>query len=181
MSEDPVGQPGQAPESTEEPKWRHSNLSRNALVVLVIPITTFVVGFVIARVLPPFVLDDLFWRDFLSGPPVTGIFALIAAVVAFAAAKHSAKVARRNAEEQEWWNRAEWALKMAASDNGLQRVAGLTAISVMISGPKQREDALLLEVAVAIEKYSPENDVDATGNSVDNGKEGGESHGVQKT
>ena len=56
------------------------------------------------------VVDESFVRDFWTGPPAAGIFALIGAGLAYGAATVAARVSRRSAERQEWWDRAKWAL-----------------------------------------------------------------------
>ncbi|MCW4466528.1 hypothetical protein OK351_13600 [Glutamicibacter sp. MNS18] len=98
--------------------------TRPAMLVLLM----FTVGFILARVLPPFILDDPFWRAFWSGPPAAGIFAVIAASLAYAAAIHSATVARTNAEADAFWKQAEWSLNLALSDASTERAIGLASI-----------------------------------------------------
>ena len=56
------------------------------------------------------IVDEEFVRDFWTGPPAAGIFALIGAGLAYGAATVAARVSRRSAERQEWWDRAKWAL-----------------------------------------------------------------------
>lgn len=48
---------------------------------------------------------------------MAGVFAVIAAVIAFTPAIRSTKIARENAAREQWWNRAQWALGLAASDD----------------------------------------------------------------
>lgn len=43
-------------------------------------------GATIGRMFPPFVVVEPFWRQFLSGPPVAGLFALGGAGIAYGAA-----------------------------------------------------------------------------------------------
>lgn len=79
------------------------------------------VGIIVGRLFPPFVLDEGFWRSFITSAGFGGVMAVIAAAIAYAAARHSAKSARAQAEEdrkqrklsdrkEQWWARAEWAL-----------------------------------------------------------------------
>jgi hypothetical protein len=93
---------------------------------VVLTALAFVSGFAVARVLPPFIMDDPFWRDFWSGPPAAGIFAVVAAFFAYSAAVHSASVTKRNAEADEFWKQAEWALNLAISDSSTKRAVGLS-------------------------------------------------------
>ena len=95
---------------------------------------------------PPFVLDDPFWRQFWSGPPAAGIFALLGAGIAFAAARVAARTARRSAERQEWWDRAEWALNLARSRTGADRDLGLRTLAV----PQNDATATELQMIIAV-------------------------------
>lgn len=97
----------------------------------------FVAGFILARILPPFIMDDPFWRSFWSGPPAAGIFAVVAAAFAYAAAVHSAGVAKETAVKESARKQAEWAIDMALSDSSTRRMAGLSFIYVLMgkSGP----------------------------------------------
>lgn len=63
-------------------------------------------GAVLRGLLPPFVVDAPFWRAFLSGPPAAGLFAVLAAGIAFYPAYRSTRIARENAAREQWWNRA---------------------------------------------------------------------------
>lgn len=106
-----------------------------------------VAGALVRGMLPPFVLDDPFWRAFFSGPPAAGIFAVVAAVVAYAAAVKGARTARLGAERQEWWNRAEWALTLARSDDEVDRRLGLRALKVLAPEATKTEYEMVLAVA----------------------------------
>lgn len=63
-------------------------------------------GAVLRGLLPPFVVDAPFWRAFLSGPPAAGLFAVLAAGIAFYPACRSTRIARENVAREQWWNRA---------------------------------------------------------------------------
>ena len=108
------------------------------------------VGAVVRGLLPPFVVDEGFWRDFLTGPPAAGLFALVGAGVAYAAARVAARTARRGAERQEWWNRAEWALNLARSDKQVDRLIGLRALEALTDEATQTEYALILAVTTEV-------------------------------
>jgi hypothetical protein len=101
------------------------------------------IGWISRGFFPPFVLDDPFWRDFFTGPPAGGLFALAGAVIAFLAANIAARVSRRSAERQEWWDRAEWALNLAMSDKGSDRDIGLAAIEVILTDATTTEAAMV--------------------------------------
>ncbi|WP_156388379.1 MULTISPECIES: hypothetical protein [unclassified Rhodococcus (in: high G+C Gram-positive bacteria)] len=101
--------------------------------VIVLAIGAAVVGALVGRCLPPFVLDSPFWREFWTGPPAAGLFAVAGAIIAFAAAWFTSNTARQAARRDEWWDRAEWALNLAMSDNGSDRDVGLAAIEVVLT------------------------------------------------
>lgn len=124
-----------------------------------------VAGAIIGRLFPPFVLDDPFWRDFWSGPPVAGIFALGGAGIAYGAALLGAKTSRTAAKRQEWWDRAEWALTLARSDKYVDRIIGLEALTALSSEATRTEYRLILAVTEAVsgegvESRDPVGDVD---------------------
>lgn len=122
-------------------------------------------GFVLRSFLPPFVLDDPFWRDVLSGPPVAGLFALVGAGVAFAAAAIAARTAkeaaavtaqtskdaahvaattsRENARRQEWWDRTEWALSQVMSTDPVARTIGLETAVLLTAEATTAEAAMI--------------------------------------
>lgn len=79
----------------------------------------------------PFVIDDPFWRDFLTGPPAAGAFALAGAIVAYVAARTAASTAKRSALRNEWWDRTEWALTQVMSDDEDARNVGMAALDVL--------------------------------------------------
>lgn len=110
----------------------------------------FAVGAAVGRLLPPFVIDQGFWRDFLTGPPAAGVFALAGAGVAYGAARIGARTARAAARRQEWWNRAEWGLTLARSDNAVERRVGLAALGPMRDEATQTEEAIIVAVTTAV-------------------------------
>ena len=97
----------------------------------VIALVAALVGALMRGYLPPFVLDDPFWREFWSGPPAAGIFALLGAGIAFGAAAITVRTARRNALRDQWWERAEWALTQVMSTNPTTVAIGLAALEVL--------------------------------------------------
>ncbi|NII49702.1 hypothetical protein [Frigoribacterium endophyticum] len=105
-----------------------------------------VAGFTVRGFLPPFVVDASFWRDFLTGPPVAGAFAVLAAAVAYSAAERNAREQRRASEREEWWHRAEWALSRALSDNVTERSAGIQASSALVQSATDSEAAIVRAV-----------------------------------
>lgn len=127
-------------------------MTRKSAVVLAVTagVLGLVVGAVARGLLPPFVLDEPFWRQFWSGPPAAGLFALAGAGVAYLAAYISARNARRGAERQEWWDRAEWALNLARSDRESDRVIGLRTLQALSDQATTTELQMVLAVSEAV-------------------------------
>ena len=120
------------------------------------------------------VFDDLFWRAFWSGPPAAGLFAVLGALIAFSGAAAAAAVSRRGARRQEWWDRAEWALNLAKSDRGVDRLTGFRALEGLRAGATKPELALIVAVtdAVAGETVNSKTDevVDSADQPAQNGR-----------
>lgn len=118
-----------------------------------------VIGASIGRIMPPFVLDHPFWREFWSGPPAAGLFALGGAFIAYWAARLGAKTSRTAAKRQEWWDRAEWALTLARSDEDVDRIIGLEALTALSDEATKTEYALILSVIEAVSGRGVESSV----------------------
>ncbi|UNX55563.1 hypothetical protein MF406_04690 [Georgenia sp. TF02-10] len=54
--------------------------------------------------------------------------------------------ARHGAERQEWWDRAEWALNLARSDERRDRLIGLRALEALRNEAMQIEYGLIIAV-----------------------------------
>ncbi|WP_454086193.1 hypothetical protein [Georgenia sp. Marseille-Q6866] len=119
--------------------WRHWRLG-------VVAIGALAIGALLRGFFPPFVLDDPFWRAFWTSPAAAGVFALGGALVAFAAAKTAAGVARRAAERQQWWHRVEWALNLAISDRGADRDVGLRVLANFVGEATTAEARMISTV-----------------------------------
>ncbi|QIS40519.1 hypothetical protein GW571_15075 (plasmid) [Clavibacter capsici] len=129
-------------------RWQLTTLASVALVA----------GGVLRGYLPPFVLDDPFWRQFWSGPPVAGLFAVAAAAVAFYPALRSTRIARENAAREQWWNRAEWALGLASSSNRDDRQVANDALAALLADATQTEAKMIVR---SIEILQRGQDVDS--------------------
>lgn len=103
-------------------------------------------GAVLRGLLPPFVVDAPFWRAFLSGPPAAGLFAVLAAGIAFYPAYRSTRIARENAAREQWWNRAEWALGLAASSTDTDRQVANEALLALLEEATDMESRMILGV-----------------------------------
>lgn len=91
----------------------------------------------------PVVIDEALWRAILSGPPIAGVFAVIAAVIAFTPAIRSTKIARENAAREQWWNRAQWALGLAASDDQEDREVANDALQALLEDATATEGKMI--------------------------------------
>lgn len=131
---------------------------RRYWVHLTVGTSGLLVGGVIGRLLPPFILDDPFWRSFWVSPAVGGMAAVVAAVIAFCAAKQSARASSRGARRQEWWYRAEWALKLAATDEDKPRDTGIRVLEVLLQDATEI-DAQIID-AVISNYFVPRNEAD---------------------
>lgn len=56
---------------------------------------------------------------------------MLAAVIAYAAAGRAAKEARIGVRQEQWWDRARWALDLTLSDEEVNRTAGLEALGAL--------------------------------------------------
>ncbi|WP_417556069.1 hypothetical protein [Microbacterium sp.] len=114
--------------------------------IVCIGVPAVIAGALIRGLFPPFVLDDPFWRDFWSGAPTAGLFAVLAAGIAFFPAYRSTRVARENAAREQWWNRAEWALKQAASDKQVDREVANSALVALSNDATELEFKMIINV-----------------------------------
>ncbi|TPW77579.1 hypothetical protein [Schumannella soli] len=60
----------------------------------------------------------------LTSPGFGGFAAVVAATIAFAAARHQAASQRQAERKEQWWKRAEWALNLTLSDESAIREVG---------------------------------------------------------
>jgi hypothetical protein len=111
--------------------------------LVAVAVVAFGTGAILRGLWPPFVLDDPFWRDFWSGPPVAGLFAVVAAAVAFYPAFRSTLIARENAAREQWWKRAEWALGLAGSDSQTDREVANDALVALLSDATETEGKMI--------------------------------------
>ncbi|MDP9696134.1 UNVERIFIED_ORG: hypothetical protein J2X79_003713 [Arthrobacter globiformis] len=117
--------------------------------------------------MPPFVLDEPFWRDFWSGPPAAGLFAVVAAVIAFYPAFRSTLIARENAAREQWWKRAEWALGLAGSDSQTDREVANDALVALLNDATETEAKMIYRT---IQNLQTSGDVDTTNKSAENSR-----------
>lgn len=140
----------------------------------VLAAVTLAVGFCVARLLPPFVLDGPFWRDFWSGPPMAGIFAVLAASIAYRAAVHSAAEARMAAAAESARKQVEMAITMAVDDSSTKRMVGLNLLDTLFGKHEGSLDDLILSVSVQVTGIQVDG-IDANG---DNREEMGDGYEI---
>ena len=112
------------------------------------------IGSIVGRLFPPFIVDGGFWRTVLSGPPmaggIAGVLAVVAAWIAFLAADRQARVTRKAAEREQWWHRVEWALTLARSDHRVDRLIGIRALEPLRTEATATEYEMILAVTHAV-------------------------------
>lgn len=126
-----------------------------------------ILGGLLRGFMPPFVLDEPFWRDFWSGPPAAGLFAVVAAVIAFYPAFRSTLIARENAAREQWWKRAEWALGLAGSDSQTDREVANDALVALLNDATETEGKMIYRT---IENLQTSGDVDTKNKSAENSR-----------
>jgi hypothetical protein len=108
------------------PPARQAGRSQGPWRAVVLVVIALLVGALIRGFFPPFVLDDPFWRSFFTSAGFGGSAAVLAALIAYAAARQAANTTRVQAEadrevterrdrKAQWWLRAEWALNQVTS------------------------------------------------------------------
>lgn len=136
--------------------------------VLIAGTTGLLLGAFIRGLRPPFVIDDPLVREFITSPAMAGLFALLGAIVAFAAAMLSSRASRRAAQRQEWWDRAQWALQLATSTDSRDRDLGLRALEVISLDATPNEVAMIDAVTDSLLPAPPPG-VDGNQQTGDNG------------
>lgn len=137
-----------------------------------IAVLSLTLGFYVARLLPPFILEDQFWREFWSGPPVAGIFAVLAASIAYGASVHSASEAKGTAAAESARKQVEMAINMAVDDSSTKRMVGLNLLDTLIGKHEGSLDDLIYSVVVQVSGI----EVDGTDTNGDNKVEEGGDH-----
>ena len=86
----------------------------------------------VVRTLVTIADSTLDWlREWLLSPGFGGAAAVLAAVIAFLAARRQAEVNRIAGRKEQWWKRAEWALNLTLSDKSENRIVGLDTLDAL--------------------------------------------------
>lgn len=86
----------------------------------------------VVRTLVSFADSTLDWlREWLLSPGFGGAAAVLAAAIAFIAARRQAEVNRIASRKEQWWKRAEWALNLTLSDKSENRIVGLDTLDAL--------------------------------------------------
>ena len=120
-------------------------LTAGALVV------GLIVGAVLGTVVWPWSFGDDFWFAFWTGAPMAGILAILAALIAFAPAYRSTRIAQENGAREQWWNRAQWALEMAASTKQPDREVANEALLALYAAATPMEAAMILKTVAQLQ------------------------------
>lgn len=64
-------------------------------------------------------------------PGFGGAMAVLASVIAFAAARHLARIQRAALRKEQWWKRAEWALNLTLDPDVDRREIGLSTLEAL--------------------------------------------------
>lgn len=124
--------------------WRGVGITASALVVLAVGAC---IGYALAFYLPEVEPIWAYVGDLFKSPAVAGLAALIAAVIAFKSQQRSAasstSSARENALRKEWWDRTEWCLGQATSNDDLARSIGIQSLAVQYNNGTDAEAQML--------------------------------------
>ena len=66
--------------------------------------------------------------EWARSPGFGGVAALIAATIAYSAARRQASLNRLAQRKEQWWKRAEWALNLSLSDDSDERTVGFRVL-----------------------------------------------------
>lgn len=120
----------------------------------------FIAGFVVARfyVSPRFTLDGDLLESFLTSAGFGGLMAVVAAAIAFRAARHSAQQKLKTDRKDQWWARAEWALNQIANDNVQLGYQVLIALGSSEWADEHEADVIqaATEIALGADEYPSE-------------------------
>jgi hypothetical protein len=84
----------------------------------------------------------LTWGDWLTSSGFGGTTAVVAAALAFLAARRSAAVQRENAHKDQWWDRLKWAVELALSGDEAGANVGLAAFTAIAQAEGSDADEL---------------------------------------
>lgn len=117
-------------------------ISPSGFAVTAIGVVALFLGLLLGSVGAPLIADERFRRDFFTSAGFAGLAALAAAIVAYAAARHTASSSRSQAQadrlqserarrKAQWWARAEWALTQVATGDGKAAIIGLGVLDAL--------------------------------------------------
>ncbi|GAA1903881.1 hypothetical protein GCM10009737_00710 [Nocardioides lentus] len=82
--------------------------------------------------------------EFFLSPGFGGAAAVVAALIAYAAARSRARIDRRLGERSQWWARAEWALDLTRDADPYSQLMGWNALTTLVNSAPTDEDAELI-------------------------------------
>lgn len=146
------------------------------------------VGSFIGRLFPPFVINDVFWKDFLTSAGFGGLAAFLAALIALCAAWYTSHRSAQNAaadrnqrdvateddrlqrevadQRSQWWARFTWATERALDPTS--RDVGVASMIGLVGHPwASAQDA---DIAIAVADVLDQMDTEATESSEEKGE-----------
>lgn len=139
-------------EMQQKPKaWDHVRANR---LLVFVALGLVALGAVVGRLLPPFVIDQTFLRDFLISPGCAGVLALAAALIALLPALRKLEDERTHAKNVEWREFIMWAIDLARSESDRDVMLGLHVCQHIVQkGLDDREknaDAIIIALATSM-------------------------------
>lgn len=85
---------------------------------------------------------ELTFGGWLTSAGFGGFAAVVAAAIAYAAARWTARVHRDSSRHDQWWDRLKWAVELALSAEPARSAAGLRALAAIMDATGFDEDEL---------------------------------------
>lgn len=89
-------------------------------------------------------LPDTFWYDFLTGPALGGVCALLAAIGVAASAWLVSRHRRTEAGREEWFRRLQWAQELSVAEDEDTATAGFEVMAELATSKLASTDDLKL-------------------------------------
>jgi hypothetical protein len=80
------------------------------------------------------------WTEWVMSPGFGGFSAVVAAVIAYGAARLNAAHLREATRHEQWWVRASWALDLTLSERAVDRSAGFEALRMLHAGGQWEQE-----------------------------------------
>lgn len=77
-------------------------------------------------------VPQITFGDWLTSAGFGGVAAVVAAAIAYAAARWTARAHRDSSRRDQWWDRLKWAVELALSPEPARSAAGLRALEAIM-------------------------------------------------